>query len=679
MKKGKVYFNPKNKAKYLILEDGKEIKLPKGYFKADIKAGEKMEVNYDESRMNNGIPFIEQILPKKNQNQEEMNPNPSKKDPARAPYNFVPLNEKIVSAQQLPDNVSFYEFDKTINKERYSGYIDLSITNKTHLYIRGTELKNGKWTESENFFRIKNDEPVIPGSSLRGLARTLVEIMSWSEMIFVDKKRSLFHRGMFNPSLKTAYQQERRLIPPNNPNAKKNETVGLLKFENGKYFIYPSDCQGECNRNHTHKYEFDTTGNFWKVSPGKAPGGANKGWKISLPAQNIQPIPLTKKVVDAYMDDETRGADTPNLLLCARKKNEFSKYINGTVADNIIEQGVPVFYQKTGNTISSFGYTRNYRIPYALSIGDHIQQNWIDSNNKIDLARAIFGFISDDVEANQKASRVFFEDSCKVNNASFESRAVTKELLAPKPTTFQHYLKQPNGYKTIEQQLYHWGTDGKKAPIRGNKGYWHRETEFSNDKLKSWYKLHPVPATYKVDKTNQLPIKALKPNAVFQQRLRFENLTSEELGALLFALELPDGCAHKLGMGKPLGLGSVHIHDVKLTLIDRKERYKKVFNDNGQWNTGESAGNTEDYKKSFAKYICNAIGAPYDDSKGANSLWEVDRLKELKTMLTLNNDMPEASVDWLSRTRYQELDEFKRRPVLPKPSEVIQPNTYNKK
>ena len=170
----------------------------------------------------------------------------------------------------------------------------------------------------------------------------------------------------------------------------------------------------------------------------------------------------------------------------------------------------------------------------------------------------------------------------------------------------------------------------------------------------------------------------------FESKIRFENLTKEELGALLLVLDLPEGCAHKLGMGKPLGLGSVKITPT-LTLIDREKRYSSPFDEHGQWNTGEKQEkNLQQFKDAFATYIGKKL--ENHNIVNADSYWTNDeRMKELKHMLTLEHNMSGANVDWNARTRYMEIkhpvnkNEYKVRPVLPKPSEVVKPETYIKK
>ena len=42
-----------------------------------------------------------------------------------------------------------------------------------------------------------------------------------------------------------------------------------------------------------------------------------------------------------------------------------------------------------------------------------------------------------------------------------------------------------------------------------------------------------------------------------QRMVDFDNLSPRELGLLLYALKPAEGFRHKLGMGKPIGLGGV--------------------------------------------------------------------------------------------------------------------------
>src|SRR6266487_1833248 len=135
--------------------------------------------------------------------------NPTRRDrDASAPYNFVPLPEKIIHAVDsigdLPDHNKYY-------RDRLSGYFDVTLTTRSPLYNRGPlpakdlsrqeELK-----DKPEFFYTRNEHtPVIPGSSLRGMLRSVLEIASYSKMQWVSEKQ-LFFRTVDNTAIGKYYR-----------------------------------------------------------------------------------------------------------------------------------------------------------------------------------------------------------------------------------------------------------------------------------------------------------------------------------------------------------------------------------------------------------------------------------------------------------------------------------------
>ncbi|EMT38860.1 TIGR03986 family CRISPR-associated RAMP protein [Thermoanaerobacter brockii subsp. lactiethylicus] len=570
--------------------------------------------------------------------------------PARAPYNFIPLNECVVKAQDIP------EFNK-YHKDRFSGYIDLVITTKTPIYIR-------RDIEESEFFSIKNGLPIIPGSSLRGMVRTLVEIVSFGKFGFFDKERRLYYRDIAgkNSTLKNLYFSKNKF-----------KSAGFLKYESGTYKIVSSKCD---RFNDISKvFEIQGINNDYKIWSGMIQG-KKKNWIIKEPDNLSASFELSDKDIKDYQNDENRNIpEYYNLIKMARDKK--FKLPNGLKID--LPNGAPVFFvkykDKEGKDRVAFGHTGFFRLPYELTIGDHVPDN-LKSNDTIDFAEAIFG------KESKWASRVFFEDAVleKEQNDIFIEETSPKILSSPKPTAFQLYLEQPKEENTKLEELKHW--DNEDALIRGYKLYWHRNSPDNSTKKYSWNEGKAI------NDTQHTIIKPIKRNIKFKSRIRFENLTKEELGALLFVLDLPENHYHKIGMGKPLGLGSIEIKP-SLFIVDRKKRYTSLFN-NDTWNLGDEdkTSGKNDFKEAFEKYILRNIS---DNDKGnASSLWETPRLKQLKIMLNWSNtEIP----DWLKKTRYMMIEcpqddsdygcicsdsrrntcnEYKGRPVLPKPEKVIQ-------
>jgi CRISPR-associated protein (TIGR03986 family) len=308
----------------------------------------------------------------------------------------------------------------------------------------------------------------------------------------------------------------------------------------------------------------------------------------------------------------------------------------------------PVFILYTdskGKDKISFGHTGFFRLAYEKTIGDHIPPE-LKNPDITDLAEAIFG--------NEKthAGRVFFEDAYldgKPEDFMLPS-AIPKILSNPKPTCFQHYIEQnEENLKDHPKNLAHYNSEN---PIRGYKLYWHRSGENWIETNKENIEKHS---------TQYTKITPVKAGAIFKGRIRFENLSKVELGALLFALDLPDGLAHKIGMGKPLGLGSVKITP-KLYLSDRKRRYTDLF---AEWDgLNDETNRITEFKDEFEKYVLDKLRNSGAIQENINSLWNIERMQQLKAMLDFDNKPNDDETDYLP------LDEFKERKVLPKPNEI---------
>ncbi|MHB2148286.1 TIGR03986 family type III CRISPR-associated RAMP protein [Calditrichota bacterium LG25] len=579
----------------------------------------------------------------------------SPKRAARAPYNFVPLNDTVftVGKKDIP------EFD-CYHPDRFTGWIDLEIEAKTPLYIRDTlnhdEAKREferqgkkKLPDDDNAdFFSPNGEPQIAGSSLRGMVRTLVEIIGYGKFQFFDN-RNLYFRALADMSnlryeyLKRMSSFDRKLKRPvYKVLAGELCHVGLnfkiISSERNYKQILKSQARQKVEQIGKKYQEFkfyELPGEGYLVVSGPMKN-KKRDWIIDFPKANAHEITLLEEDVNSYRNDATRSDEVPNLIELL-EKGRYKK--------------VPCFYvtweDEDGKLRVSFGHTGMFRLAYKKAIEDHVPEVLRTLNN-IDLVEAIFGRLTPESGANF-AGRVFFEDAFLAEgqeNVLMET-AYPKILSTPKPTTFQHYLVQKD---EDNRNLNHYDTD---TQIRGYKLYWHKSG-------KNWVETDN--AAIQKHRTQYTRITPVKPGTRFMGRIRFENLSKVELGALLYALDLPDGCYHKLGMGKPLGLGSVKMRPT-LYISNRVERYKKLF---AGWLEQPSAeANIEDFKVSFARNLSRQIlGAEMD------SLWDIPRLQELKVLLDYKNGV---ELEEKGETRYMEIlgeNEFKFRRVLPTASQV---------
>lgn len=612
-------------------------------------------------------------------------------NPANAPYNFVPLNEKVVEAEEIP---TFDRYHTEGESKRYTGYIKVDIETKTPLFIRGTltedEIKQEIDSKNKPDFFSPTGNTCIPGSSIRGMTRTLVEIMSYGKFINYDDKR-LYYRAVADTSrLGTDYKEI--MVDEKNYYFPKIKAGIFLKI-NKSYVIYPSKSLPKHNGTQFYRINFDkntqvvdgtknfTVPNFdfeeiyfQPVSPNKH---THKRWdkkqKKDIPYflryAKLTSVSQTQDAVHSYKGFIIASGEfgnkkhmhwvinEPENHCIQIEENVINEYKNDISRDeraDLIERlkksadGVPCFYiTDSGGRVISFGHTGMFRLAYTKTIGEHIPPELKDKE-KIDITDAIFG--------NEKtfAGRVFFEDAFLLNPTGndLEDEKIPKTLLGAKPTAFQHYLVQTDkNLCNHPKNLAHYNSPNS---IRGYKYYWHKSTD--------WGKEDQNDFNPKID----TKIKPVKKDKTFTGRIRFENLSRVELGGLLSAIALPDDCCHKIGMGKPLGLGSVKITPT-LHLSNRKSRYTDLLEEWKEPIQPSTAKDEEikDFKADFEKYVLKKL-----EETSITDLWQLDRMKELKKMLEFNNKPADDKTRYMVIKNARNENEFKERKVLPKPTEV---------
>jgi CRISPR/Cas system CSM-associated protein Csm3 (group 7 of RAMP superfamily) len=192
-----------------------------------------------------------------------------------------------------------------------------------------------------------------------------------------------------------------------------------------------------------------------------------------------------------------------------------------------------------------------YRIPRGF---EHCR----DANHLCPACR-IFGSLSG---GNPFLGKVGFSDALAVGPYEVE-RLTIEALMEPKP-------RHRAWYEDPIQRGY----------LRGRKFYYHRPAGLRRTTVRTEY-----------NKT----IEAVKPGAVFEFEVDYINLTEAELALLIFALVLEPDMAHKVGMGKPVGLGSARIEIVGWERIDRQARYR-------QWGGGVTRLEGEDLSAEIARW-----------------------------------------------------------------------------
>jgi len=658
---------------------------------------------------------------------------------AIAPYNFVELPEKIVAAEPILPH-------KCYHNHRHTGKIKCTLTTSSPLYIRcgifptdfakfdcksdedlTEEVKKEKRKILAPFFENPaNQYPTLPGSSLRGMLRTIVEIVSYSKIDKVSDIQLIYRAFADTTSLGDFYRD--RLLQ------EEGERQYSFLMQAG-YMVQTQQGSGWAIKPAKNlvegasfaKIEISQIKNLlksrWydikhasKVSVHVEPmswhlhrGGFIELYyaKALLPSQHESKcqgvlvetggMPGKKKMecVIGLPDDEATLIpipDYPDSMLQDYKEQLTKEQKKLLGKDGVIKHMHPAFYLMQEGKLVFFGHTMMFRLPYKDSI-----QNFIPEANyqfipdypyhapTLDLTEAIFGFVRDtkQKENQTQAGRVFVSDA-KCQQSSAEdiwlkgdiTKPMTPKILAsPKPTTFQHYLVQDSA---VESELMHYASQpNNETVIRGHKLYWHKgSVEESQIEESNTKKIEEARSQY-------TDIKPITKNVSFDFNIDFENLSEVELGALLWVLNIAAAPIYRLslGMGKPLGMGAVEI-SYELSLTNRQERYCHLFQDIG-WATGEKNQVDinevkQDCLQRFEDYILN-----HTDAK-LKRLHDVPRIKSLLGMLQWPG-VAENSSRYMEIERKQQpcigelgkngkANEYKKRPVLPTSSQVIKDN-----
>jgi CRISPR-associated protein (TIGR03986 family) len=599
----------------------------------------------------------------------------------RAPYNFVPAPDKLRLDADEPPSADRYHMGLL------SGEIDLEIVALTDFYIRGMwsfQEYQKLTTEAGNPVEVKDQiQPFgigsclrLPGSSLRGMLRTLVEILSDAPLEPINDSQ-LFFRAVgasddpndksFEPHAKV-YKE--RMVKGSGGSA--DDPIGpsaevgylhaskdgwkirraLSHSENGTqwyrvrtnndewhegmykiWFIPQRPRTGTYPHRRQVHYKFGTVVNF-RVRNGTSPGeGYEPGWLICSGK-------IPRKYLQWIVHEEDRSAEyikIPEYDVAAYKESGISYWLKEKpqLVYREGEPAKPCFYVEwhdaEGKHHVSFGHTPYFRLPYKTTPQKANPAKRPEGDTGWSLAEAIFGRVRPGKAAK---TRVFVEDGMLIGDPSSltSDNPITTVLGAPKPTTYQHYLVQEDESKAGS---IHW--DDKRARLRGHKLYWHRPGA----------KIKEAGANQQKVATKFLPAKA---GAKFHARIRYENLRPHELGALLTALELPQGCAHKLGMAKPLGLGSFRISIKEMREINRPKRYAAFYDKSKECLITGATSVTDKDRERFKDLF--AAWKTRDGSASAwQRLWEDPRMAELKALLTYD-ELPANRARWHAMTRY---------------------------
>ncbi|MBK1646707.1 TIGR03986 family CRISPR-associated RAMP protein [Thiocapsa imhoffii] len=504
-----------------------------------------------------------------------------------APYNFVPLADWV----HCPDWADRVSHDLPF-ADGVSGHLDLKITTHTPLLVGGVQQKATAEAPGEvRPFRMPDGRYAIPGTSLKGMIRAVVEIATFSRMSMVDERR-LGVRDL--TAAARPFYGNYMTSTVGDKTYKAKAKAGWLTFDTNKktWLIQP------CHFSRVEQSDLDKfSGNHWfhaskneRKTAQQKYDAWNRDLNITFDAGPEEPHRHTPgQLVYSKAKNLGQGSSTGTLVFTGqpspKKHMEFIFYgANGLpieVPEKVFrgfldihdaktehsehtawddwrgKDRLPVFYlEEPGHkgTVASLGLAMMYKLAYKNSLHDAINnscQKHLDDSLS-DMATLIFGRVGDASEQCLKG-RVTFHHAVADGDPCEQAQPVTI-LNGPKPTYYPNYIKQPDA------------KDGKLSDL----GHYSTLMD-DNCKLRGW-KRYPVRPLAQMGVQSltpeqaqntavQIKLHTLPEGTAFSTRISFHNLKPEELGAICWALTWAgeEQLRHSLGMGKPFGFGQINI------------------------------------------------------------------------------------------------------------------------
>lgn len=494
-----------------------------------------------------------------------------------APYNFVPLSDKVFYpdwAEQVSHDVPFEDGE--------DGLIKLTIKNVSPLFVRNGGKRDAKEEYSSHIMNDGSRHYFIPGSTLKGCFRSVMEILSFGKMEQYDKDSFGLQRefGRDNPA-SNHYKA-----------AVKNVQCGWLVSEEEGYVIYP------CSKGIQEISHKELSARFPSFSRGEDHKSAECKQK-SLQEGTLYPSTYIENNTVAFSDAGRKrivpegrykvvctgffGGKNHEYLFSEDENEPFSisekvfkqfdsihkhtEYYNGQhgkggFLKKRLQSGqeIPVFFVSDGNEVKAIGITKMFRAPYDFNIEDAVNncRRNPDDKNKPDMAQTIFGFING--RKTLKGRVQFGHAFC--NNSISDEQLITMSGVQGQPSAsfFPLYLRRSNGMA----QTF----NAKGVQIAGRKRY--RIAESGRT-----FALPQGNGNENVGTT----FRALPQGNDFVCYVSVHNLRKAEIGALLASITLcsTPNTYHNIGLAKSFGFGKVQCQVELKGFAHSIDEYQRAF------------------------------------------------------------------------------------------------------
>ena len=532
------------------------------------------------------------------------------------PYTFVPVNNGVKK-----------DYNEYFKDKLLSGKISCTLKARTQLAVCD------KITEKDfDFFKVEG-KAVIPGSSLRGTIRSVFEALTDSCFSSANAENDDYFSSRLN-----------------------KQTPGIIEFDGENYILYDAVRYKDKHNDQLNDYKTGDELTFFEVSEGngkikyfKLNGRMKKGYvlkvdrfnkgkhtenKDSVFEKTAKRTVIDKKCIE-LLELNLKKYESKDENISKNYKKQFDKMKAGNGV-------LPVWYYKEGRNYYLAPSQMSRAVFFTQPI-DMLKRSNLDvcsEKEKVCEACALFGIVGRTGSEFAIASRIRFSDAVCEDKNCFDHKFIMPISGTPRISSFEFYLKS-------DSDQFHADYDG--VTIAGRKFYWHHKGYVMNKDS--------------VNKEgNNMDYKAelVKSGSEFTFDVYFDEITENELKKLLFTLNLgensldSDKC-HKIGHGKPIGLGSakIVINDVTVRSfkdgIYSEESHSEYLKDN----KGEMFGNAQNVRNILKVTDMNAVDSKkihYPQTEGSSEIfkWFADNRKCLKSIgkpMGYYNKLPKLTDD----------------------------------
>ena len=485
----------------------------------------------------------------------------------KAPYNFVPLSKQVVTPEWAP-----YVSHDVPFEDAQSGELEVEIEAYSPIYVRDGQPKGSLPTSA--FSQMPDGQYFIPGSSIKGMVRAVLEIMTFGKMgnrvndhryairdlnlkedylnhflnakiyggwLFKDETSGNYKIKSYDiPGRITHKELDKKSKKRFSSTFSSNQDDDYKKSAKYKY----TEIWGKPGRvfsfieNDKGHYEFcdeDEEKEGTLVFTGQ-PGPNHSGGKYK---EFI--FFNSNKSIDIEDDKVIEDFRFAYFAHDEQRQSEDWKYWHAT------KEPIPVFFYLKEGKVAALGLSYLFKLPYKKSIEQALPDKH-RQNEDMDFADVIFGTVPVGNEKKCLKGRVHFGHATPTTTIKILDEK-TEVLSSPKASYFPNYVLQDlrdNDKKKIRK--YRTFMDDS-AQIAGWKRYPIRKGKLASNPTS-------------VNSLVGVSFTPIDSGAKFKLVIRYHNLKKVELGALLSSLTFHNHnyAFHSLGMAKPLGYGKVKLN-----------------------------------------------------------------------------------------------------------------------